>query len=160
MDKGQQWHPSLLHPNYDTAWTKHTAWVKPHALLSHQGNELRNMDTIHEITNDLKQGKGLREPLWLEWSPDSYRAKLGEGNHRLHAAIAAGTSHVPVVGYKTYSIGNKFPMLPPKDSLNDYVKSIGGPGAVENGYFPQYFNPKHILPSSALSDIGIGQEWS
>jgi len=150
MDRGAQWHPRMLHPEYDKAWAQHTAWVKPYALLPHQGNELRDMDTVRDITADLKEGRGIREPLWLEWSPDSYRAKLGEGNHRLHAAIAAGISHVPVVGYKTHSISSNFPRLFPKDSLNDYVRSIGGEHAVEHGYFPQYFNPKHILPSRTV----------
>ena len=44
--------------------------------------------------------EGFREPLKLEYEPDSRRAYLGEGNHRLVAAGLAGYTAVPVWGLR------------------------------------------------------------
>ena len=51
--------------------------------------------TWAELTRSLTE-EGFREPLKLEYEPDSRRAYLGEGNHRLVAARLAGYSAVPV----------------------------------------------------------------
>lgn len=53
-------------------------------------------EVISGIANDIKAGKGITNPLTLEYDHTRNWASLGEGNHRLAAAEAAGVSHVPV----------------------------------------------------------------
>lgn len=54
--------------------------------------------TIESLTNELKAGgvHALRSPLNMTYDHKNHWAYLGEGNHRLVAAIRAGITHLPV----------------------------------------------------------------
>ena len=87
--------------------------------------------------------EGFREPLKLEYEPDSRRAYLGEGNHRLVAAGLAGYTAVPVWGLRGYSSdrmrqARRVPCEPE-------LKREQG-----TGYFPSSFRPSGVLPRSYL----------
>ena len=58
-----------------------------------RGNNLRY--DVDELAEDLKQ-RGFQEPGIIQYSQKSRTALLGEGNHRLAAAIEAGMTHMPV----------------------------------------------------------------
>jgi hypothetical protein len=56
-------------------------------------------DTINEIASDLSRRgvEGIEEPLHLTYDHKNNWAYLGEGHHRLAAAIKAGVTHLPLV---------------------------------------------------------------
>lgn len=66
----------------------------------HDGNQNphgdRDRRIIDGIRADIREGRGIHEPLQLEHDPDNHWGSLGEGNHRLAAAAEEGVPHVPV----------------------------------------------------------------
>jgi hypothetical protein len=94
--------------------------------------------TIDNIADELRAGKPMREPLFLEHNTEHQWAVLGEGNHRLHAAARAGVSHVPV-----YVYSGSTPM-------QNYIrKGIGAPLTLTSsfGNFPgDRYQPKELHP--------------
>jgi hypothetical protein len=87
--------------------------------------------------------EGFREPLKLEYEPDSRHAYLGEGNHRLVAAGLAGYTAVPVWGLRGYG----------SERMRQARRVPGEPELTrENGrgYFPSSFRPSDVLPRSYL----------
>jgi len=94
------------------------------------------------LTRSLRE-EGFREPLKLEYEPDSRRAYLGEGNHRLVAAGLAGYAAVPVWGLRGYG----------SERMRQARRVPGEPELMrENGrgYFPSSFRPSDVLPRSYL----------
>jgi len=87
--------------------------------------------------------EGFREPLKLEYEPDSRRAYLSEGNHRLVAAGLAGYTAVPVWGLRGYDSERirRARRVPGEPEL---TRENGG------GYFPSSFRPSDVLPRSYL----------
>ena len=95
-------------------------------------------ELIRTLTED-----GFREPLKLEYEPDSRQAFFGEGNHRLVAAELAGYSAVPVWGLKGY----------PGARMRSARRVSGEPKLKrdqEHGYFPGSFRPSDVLPRRYL----------
>lgn len=95
-------------------------------------------ELVRTLTED-----GFREPLKLEYEPDSRRAFFGEGNHRLVAAELAGHSAVPVWGLKGYA----------GPRMRGARRVPGEPKLkrdVEHGYFPGSFRPSDVLPRRYL----------
>lgn len=56
-------------------------------------------EIINKLTEELKSGGVIKEPLMLEHSTKHQWGYLGEGHHRLIAAERAGLTHVPVFVY-------------------------------------------------------------
>jgi len=87
--------------------------------------------------------EGFREPLKLEYEPDSRRAYLGEGNHRLVAAGLAGHTAVPVWALRGYG----------SERIRQARRVPGEPELKREqgtGYFPSSFRPSDVLPRSYL----------
>jgi hypothetical protein len=98
--------------------------------------------TWAELTRSLTE-EGFREPLKLEYEPDSRRAYLGEGNHRLVAARLAGYSAVPVWALRGYD----------SERMRQARRVPGVPELTRDngrGYFPSSFRPSGVLPRSYL----------
>ena len=98
--------------------------------------------TWAELTRSLTE-EGFREPLKLEYEPDSRRAYLGEGNHRLVAAGLAGYSAVPVWALRGYD----------SERMRQARRVPGVPELTRDngrGYFPSSFRPSDVLPRSYL----------
>lgn len=102
--------------------------------------------TIAEITDDLKSGKGFTDPLILEYyvnDSGELLLKLGEGNHRLQAALKAGIDSVPVAIVKAYKS----------------TKNLKHTGLVSKiipdrmGYIPGNPNPRNLLEADAMKDL-------
>jgi hypothetical protein len=78
--------------------------VPTHKLLpyrEHDGRQNphmpeRDREIIDGIRADIRSGKGIHTPLMMEHDPDQHWGSLGEGNHRLAAAVEEGVPHVPV----------------------------------------------------------------
>jgi len=90
-----------------------------------------------------RKEEGFREPLKLEYEPDSRRAYLGEGNHRLVAAGLAGYTAVPVWGLRG-SGSERMRKARPVPGEPELKREAG------TGYFPSSFRPSDVLPRSYL----------
>jgi hypothetical protein len=95
--------------------------------------------TINNIAADLrgKGAEGFHEPAYLLYNHEQKWGYLGEGHHRLEAAVQAGVSHVPVRVLKASS-----------DHIADHKKKgLGGPMNLDNrvvetgGYMPSNLHP-------------------
>lgn len=112
--------------------------VPTRALLpyrEHDGNQQAHIPghddgVINGIRHDIRNGGGITNPLMLEYDKRSQRASLGEGNHRLAAALAEGVSHVPVRVYGRATIGS------------DRGAFLGGPDAPVLPRDPNYMAPE------------------
>jgi len=110
-------------------------------------------ETINSIAKDLKEGKGFKNPIVVEYWVDTkgqLSLNISEGNHRLQAALAANIEEIPVKivrGYesadliKRKNVGVESPIKP-----NEY------------NYLPGNLNPKDILPSTAFAKAKISEE--
>jgi hypothetical protein len=63
-------------------------------------------ERISEIAQDIHSGKGITNPLMIAYDHKNKWGYIGEGNHRLAAAISAGATHVPVSVYRQSDLGN------------------------------------------------------
>jgi hypothetical protein len=103
-------------------------------------------ETIAKITDDLKSGKGFTDPLILEYyvsDSGELLLKLGEGNHRLQAALNANLDSVPVAIVKAY-----------KSTKN--LKSTGVVSKIipdRMGYIPGNPNPRNLLEPDSLKNL-------
>jgi len=87
-------------------WDRYTALVPVSTLSKYmdfdragsEGYGRGSADTINSIAEDLRKGgvNALREPLTINYDHNLKWGYLGEGNHRLAAAIQAGITHLPI----------------------------------------------------------------
>ena len=107
---GDRWSTHALSERKDTSeepgsrWDRYTALVPINKIAkfaeydrTRQGLG-HSAQTIHDISNDLKEGgpNAIREPLWMKYDHQNKWGVLVEGNHRLAAAMKAGVTHLPV----------------------------------------------------------------
>ena len=52
-------------------------------------------EVIDGLRQDLREGRGFHTPAMIEYDPKAGRAYLGEGNHRVAAALEEGVPEVP-----------------------------------------------------------------
>jgi hypothetical protein len=105
-----------------------------------QGNNLRY--DPKNIISDLKEGRGLKEALHLDFDPKTRWARLAEGNHRLHAALATNTPYVPVVGWRNKNLSTSM------GTHTGLSEEDVAPFIDKTGYFPGNFNPRLIFGSA------------
>lgn len=107
------------------------------AFREHLGEQKPNSRGVIEgIKHDIVSGQPIHEPLMLDYDPRQGRAQIGEGNHRLQAAIEAGASHVPVRVTKTKLATNEGAPLQHHGPF---------PGAEHDpGYVPPTFHPSYV----------------
>lgn len=87
-------------------WDRYTAMVPVSTLSKYMdfdraGSDSHgstSIDTINSIAEELRKGgaDAIREPLIISYDHNLKWGYLGEGNHRLAAAIQAGVTHLPV----------------------------------------------------------------
>lgn len=102
-------------------------------------------DTIRNLTEELKSGGTIKEPLMLEHSTKHQWGYLGEGHHRLIAAERAGLTHVPVFVYSGasgYGPGErkKMGIGAPLTLTTNFAKLHG----LHGDYQPEEINPGHF----------------
>jgi len=143
-------------PNISKSYGEYTALVKTDFLDTVKefdrtkrptGTLSDSLETINNIAKDLKDGKGFKDPLILDYNvgkDGNLIVHLIEGNHRLAAAKQAGVEYVPVYAY--YS-----PNLVP-NNLELGPKSIGKSPLKPNefDYLPQTVNPAELLPENVV----------
>lgn len=111
--------------------------VPLHLLAGMHGNNIRSEDRVRAIQDDIQAGIGIREPIIVAQDPETGRARVAEGNHRLHAAEREGISHVPVTMYRDKHLpstpeypGRVLPRIPdylrtwehPREAFGDEVR--------------------------------------
>jgi len=99
-------------------WPRNTELVPVDVLSGMGGNELRY--DVSELSEDLKQ-HGFKEPGIIQYHTKSRTALLGEGNHRLAAAIQAGISHMPVRAMRYNMEGGGVPVRGYEPDRTGYV---------------------------------------
>lgn len=149
---GRREHPNVDH--YQSGGMGHlegdesrsvVGFVPTHMLYGFEGNETSDRDTVKRVRDDIKQGKGITNPLMMIYDHKNRWAYLGEGNHRLEGATEGGARTVPlrvVRGDASYQkergIGK--PLHMPE-------KWHGGRG---EPYVPSDIHPHHFLHEGQL----------
>jgi hypothetical protein len=115
-------------------------------LFGYEGNPTHDREVVRRVSDDIKSGKGITNPLMMIYDHKNRWAYLGEGNHRLEGATEAGARTVPV----RFVRGNA-----------EYEKSqgIGRPmhlgespwkGGMGEDYIPTDIHPHHFLKTSTV----------
>jgi len=111
-------------------------FVKTSALKDMSGNIAGNKEAIESYRKSLREGKGFskqfrdetyNEPIMVVYDNETGLAYIGEGNHRLQAALAEGIGYVPVRVVK----GNK------KEMVTD-LEAGRFPKQIKNNKKPQF----------------------
>jgi hypothetical protein len=63
--------------------------------------------TIAGIRQDIQKGGGINNPIMVAYDHANKWGVVGEGHHRLEAAMAEGVSHVPVTVYRQPGLGER-----------------------------------------------------
>jgi len=63
--------------------------------------------TIAGIRSDIQKGKGINNPIMVAYDHENKWGVIGEGHHRLEAAMAEGVSHVPVTVFRQPRLGER-----------------------------------------------------
>jgi hypothetical protein len=92
---------------------------------------------IESIKDDIRSGKGITNPLQLEYDHKEKWGSLGEGNHRLAAAREMGVSHVPVRVYGRAHLATDEGTGAPLHLSTDFGR--GG-----HAYVPPDIHPNHF----------------
>lgn len=127
-------------------WGPDVALVPTHKLLGYREyNRLgaQNMgdsdSRIDSIASDLrsKGAEGMREPVYLIYSHEQKWGFLGEGHHRVEAALRAGVSHVPVRVLK----GSSEEVASRKKFYQGAALHLDNRVVETGGYMPSYMHP-------------------
>jgi hypothetical protein len=62
---------------------------------------------IAGIRGDIQKGGGINNPIMVAYDHSNSWGVVGEGHHRLEAAMAEGVSHVPVTVYRQPGLGER-----------------------------------------------------
>jgi len=104
-------------------------------------------EVVNSIAADIKSGKGITNPIMVAYDHKNKWGYIGEGNHRMAAAIQAGATHVPVTVYrqgnlaehKEQGIGGHLAMMTDfgrgTPQTEDYV-----PTNIHPGHFKQFMS--------------------
>ena len=145
------------HPNMAENYQSQMALVKTSFLKRYREFDRAGKDatkeysrqTIDNIRADLREGRGLNNPIWLEYTFDADNnlyVYVSEGNHRLVAAIEEGIDELPVVlarGYETnLGVTSKAKLVGPGTKLV--------PEPFGTRYYPSSANPIDVLPDKAF----------
>lgn len=103
-------------------------------------------ERVKEIRSDIRSGKGINNPIMVAYDHDNKWGVVGEGHHRLEAAMAEGVSHVPVTVFrqpglgerKEKSIGGHLAMITNFTDKGSYDERMG------KEYVPTNIHPWHF----------------
>lgn len=107
MSRSEEFAGQLGHPNLTNYFGSDLGFVHRDDLKKLRGNDLR-YDTA-DLSKSI-ESEGVREPLHVEYNPQSGVARLGEGNHRLNAAMATSRQFLPVVVHRANGLREGTPV--------------------------------------------------
>jgi len=101
---------------------------------------------VAEIRSDIRSGKGINNPIMVAYDHANKWGVVGEGHHRLEAAMAEAVSHVPVTVFrqpglgerKEKAIGNHLAMTTNFTDKGSYDERMG------KEYVPTNIHPAHF----------------
>lgn len=142
-------------------------FVKVEALKDMPGNKTGNIELYRKSLREGKgfgsrerDGKPVQEPIMVIYNNETGLAFVGEGNHRLQAAIAEGISYVPVRvvrGTKAeveniFSGDGRKPKQIKNNKEPQFVETTGADVGkpVQQGYVPPEFHPSYIFDSKFI----------
>jgi hypothetical protein len=80
-------------------------------LMEHQrlGRDAQphSSERVNEIRSDIRSGKGINNPIMVAYDHANKWGVVGEGHHRLEAAMKEGVSHVPVTVFRQPNLGER-----------------------------------------------------
>jgi len=162
MERGKQFHdPKALHPNMNFykdgglggEGEDHSVvgYVRTETLSGMHGNQVERAG-IERHKAALQSGQGFTDPVMVEIDPDSKRAVLGEGNHRVEAARELGISHVPTRVVRSRITDARVDNLRDKGGNPQTIAVPMSPWKSGDGsdYWPSDIHPRHIFGKDVL----------
>ena len=138
--------------------------VRVSALKNMPGNKLSNTEGIEALRKSIREGKGFatrdfngkpfQDPIMVIYDNETGLAYVGEGNHRLQAAIEEGLPYVPVRvvrGNKEEMLNPAYASRRPQQIKNNkepkFVETTGSSAGkpVGEGYVPPEFHPSYVF---------------
>jgi antirestriction protein ArdC/DNA polymerase III epsilon subunit-like protein len=147
-------------------------FVSTEVLKDMAGNTAGNEEAIENYRKSLREGKGFtkeyqdgriyHEPIMVIYDNETGLAYVGEGNHRLQAAIAENIPYVPVRvvrGNKDEMVNPAYPSRTPKQIKNN--KDVQFPETTGNTigevrdpeYTPPSMHPSYVFDKEFISDV-------
>jgi len=139
-------------------------FVKVSALKDMPGNKLSNVEGIEALRKSIREGKGFatrdfegkpfQDPIMVVYDNETGLAYIGEGNHRLQAAMLENLPYVPVRvvrGYKDEMVTDakrgQFPQQIKNEKNPEFVETVGDSiGKVRDpGYVPPEMHPSYVF---------------
>lgn len=121
-----------------------TRMMRRYREHSGEWNGEHSQETVDSIRHDLREGKGITNPLMVEYDHKLKWGYLGEGNHRLRAASDEGLHTVPVRVVRNSDLSRR------------KAKGIGAPmelqtnfGEHDPHYVPSDMHPYHFVKSES-----------
>lgn len=147
-------------------------FVKTSALEGMNGNTPGNLEAVANYRKSLREGRGFaitefqgkpyNDPIMVVYDNETGLAFVGEGNHRLQAAIQEGIPYVPVrvvKGYKSEMVTDVQKGRYPKQIKNNkepkFVDSYTGK-PVGQGYIPPEMHPSFVFDKDVLVKADTG----
>ena len=146
-------------------------FVSTDALKDMAGNVAGNEEAIESYRKSLREGKGFaikdfngkpfNDPIMVIYDDETGMAFVGEGNHRLQAAIAENIPFVPVrvVRGKASEMvedaeKGKFPKQIKNNKEPKFVETTGDRAGepVSEGYVPPEMHPSYVFDKELVSD--------
>ena len=147
-------------------------FVSTDALKDMAGNVAGNEEAIESYRKSLREGKGFairdfngkpfNDPIMVIYDDETGMAFVGEGNHRLQAAIAENIPFVPVrvVRGKASEMvedaeKGKFPKQIKNGKEPKFVETTGSTSGqpVSEGYVPPEMHPSYVFDKEFISDV-------
>jgi hypothetical protein len=147
-------------------------FVKVSALKDMPGNTLSNFEGIDALRKSIREGKGFatreldgkpfQDPIMVVYDNETGLAYIGEGNHRLQAAIAEGLDAVPVRvvrGNKEEMVasGGRKPQQIKNDKNPQFPETVGkNIGKVRDPeYVPPTMHPSYVFDKEFIVDENV-----
>lgn len=136
--------------------------VKTSFLKDFPGNQT-NREGVEFYKDKLRNGEGFKDPIMVEFDPSNGRFFVGEGNHRLQAAIEMGEEYVPVRVYSRARISDDKVAYTENADRGGKVGSIDVPespwkGGMGEDYWPPSIHPSWIFGENAPNPKAIAEE--
>lgn len=114
------------------------------------GFEYHDQPIIDSIAADIRSGKGITNPIQVFHDHETSTGTIGEGNHRLAAAVQEGITHVPVRVHGRYG-AKRAQFMRGEGQAGDLVRETTWKGGLGENYDPPDMHPHHFpafrLPS-------------
>ena len=144
-------------------------FVKTSALQGMNGNTPGNREMVEKYKASLTEGKGFairefegkpfNDPIMVIYDNETGMAFVGEGNHRLQAAIELNLPYVPVrvvQGRASEMVADEKKGKSPQQIKNGkepkFIETTGNLAGkpVSEGYIPPEFHPKYVFDEDLL----------